>query len=237
VRSRNDGVRRRRSRDAALALVCAVALVAGCRKWDNPYDPVGNHPPTVPRYPDPADSSVRTNVGLVLSWHSYDPDSGDTAFFDIFVDTVLPPGLVQAGWTDTTFQPTAVAGSTEYYWCVVAYDNHGDSAVGPVWRFTTSAAVVVTAPDTGAQMRIGSQDTITWTGGPPAGDSIVLYQSADNGVSWNRLGQANLPGHFVWQVPAPSTDSARVKVKFYASLDTFVGTSGRFEIQDTILRR
>jgi hypothetical protein len=210
-----------------------LALLVTCRKWDNPLDPTGNHPPAVPKYPSPADSSIRINVGLVLSWHSYDPDSGDTAYFDIFMGTTSAPGLVQAGWTDTTFQPTNVACSTEYYWRVIAYDNHGDSTVGPVWQFTTAASISVTAPDSGQQLRINSQDTITWTGGPPAVDSTVLYRSLDDGASWNRLGRATSVGQFVWQVPAPATGSARVKVKDYVLADTMAGISGRFEIQDT----
>jgi hypothetical protein len=40
-------------------------------------------------------------------------------------------------------------------------------------------------------------------------------------------------GQFVWQVPAPATGSARVKVKDYVLADTMAGISGRFEIQDT----
>ena len=215
----------RRNLKTALALVAVIALLSGCRKWDNGYDPIGNHRPAVPKYPRPLDSGLVMNTGLVLSWHSYDPDSGDTAYFDIFMETASLPGLVQTGWTDTTFQPTSVACATEYYWRIIAYDNHGDSTVGPVWQFTTADSISVTAPDTGEQLRINSEDTITWIGGPPAVDSTVLYRSVDDGASWNLLGRATSPGQFVWQVPGPTTDSARVKVVAYASTDTMTGTS------------
>jgi len=225
----------RGSGGVALVLFAAViALVLACRKWDNPLDPTGNHPPAVPKYPSPADSSIRTNVGLVLSWHSYDPDSGDTAYFDVFMGTASPPGLLQAGWTDTTFQPTNLACSTEYHWRVIAYDNHGDSTVGPLWQFQTVAPLTVTAPDTGERLRMYTTDTIAWTGGQPIVDSTVLYRSVDDGASWNRLGRATSPGQFVWQVPGPMTDSARVKVVAYASTDTMTGTSSRFAIEDTL---
>ncbi len=229
-----NGVGCRRNLKAALALVAGIVLLSSCRKWDNPYDPVGNHPPAVPKYPNPADSSVRANVGLVLSWHSYDPDSGDTAYFDIYIGTDSPPSLVQTGRVDTTFQPTALAGSTRYFWRIRAYDNHGDDTTGPIWQFTTAAPVLVTAPDTGQHLSINSQDTIIWIGGPLVGvDSTLVYWSADDGASWIRLGLATTLGQFIWQVPSPVTGSARVKVTDYVPADSLAGISGRFAIQDT----
>jgi hypothetical protein len=229
-----DRVTCRRNLKTALALVAGIALLSGCREWDNGYDPIGNHPPAVPKYPRPLDSGLVMNAGLVLSWHSYDPDSGDTAYFDIFMGTASPPGLVRAGWADTTFQPTSVACATEYYWRVIAYDNHGDSAVGPVWQFTTADSISVTVPDTGERLRIGSQDTIAWIGGLPAVDSTVLYRSNDDGASWTRLGSTASPGQFIWQVFGPATESARVKVVACSSTDTMTGTSSRFAIEETL---
>jgi hypothetical protein len=220
-----------------LAVFLTVLLVlSGCREWDNPFDPVGNQPPAVPKYPHPADSSITTDLGLTLSWQGYDPDQGDTAFFDIFIGTASPPGLVQAGWTDTTFQPAGLACSTEYFWQVIARDNHGDSMPGPVWRFTTAAPISVTSPDTGEQLRANSQDTIAWVGGPPcAADSTAVYWSGSDGSAWFRLGLATEPGRFAWQVPASATDSARVRVMVYVRAEVLSGISGRFEIHDTTL--
>jgi hypothetical protein len=275
VRGRS-GVQRTKDKvlgNGAVALAACVAIlsvISGCRKWDNPIDPTGNRPPIVPSYPRPADSGLGRDSGLVLSWHSYDPDDGDTAYFDILLGTSSPPGLVQSAWTDTIFQPTNVVGSTEYYWRVIAYDNHGDSAVGPLWQFQTAEPVLVTAPDSGERLRMYTTDTIVWTGGPEAvrrtlnascmtlksdgvkrlasssghrpsdvlaaADSTVIYRSTNDGASWIRLGQATIPGQFIWEVPAPATESARVRVRAYAATDTMTGTSGRFAIEDTLLR-
>jgi hypothetical protein len=221
-------------RVALTALVAVTALVVACRTWDNHFDPIGNHPPTTPSRPSPADSGVVGDSGLVLSWHSHDQDGGDTAYFDIFMGTDSPPGLVQTGWADTTFQTIGLVGSTEYYWRIAAYDNHGDSAIGPLWQFTTADSISVTAPDTGEQLRIGSQDTITWSGGLPSVDSSVLYQSTDDGASWTWLGSITSPGQFVWQVVGPATESARVRIVACSSTDTMTGTSGRFAIEDTL---
>lgn len=148
-------------------LVALFALALTCRKWDNPLDPTGDHPPTVPSYPSPTDLGLGRVPGLVLHWHSQDPDSGDTAYFNIFLGTDSPPAPTRDSWTDTTFQPTGVAPSMQYYWQVVAYDNHGDTAIGaPVWRFQTAAPILVSAPDTGERLKTYTTDTITWTGGP-----------------------------------------------------------------------
>lgn len=230
VHGRGDRARGVGGIRTALLLVFLLPGLA-CRIWDNPLDPVGNQPPAVPRSPSPADSSIQTDLDLVLSWQSYDPDRGDTLHFDIFMGTTSPPGLVQSGWRHTTFQPTDVADSTRYYWRVTAYDNHGDSTVGPLWQFQTYAALAVTAPDAGEQLPMHSQDPVTWTGGPPGtADSTVLSLSVNEGAAWTRLGKTASAGRFAWEVPAPATESAKVKGKVCALTDTMTGRGGRFEI-------
>jgi len=223
----------------ALALfVAVVALVLTCRKWDNPLDPTGNQAPSVPSNPSPADSGMGRDSGLVLSWQSQDPDSGDTAYFDVFFDTTSSPGLAQARCTVTTFQPTNVHSAKQYYWRVIAYDNHNDSAFGPFWQFQAVSPLRITAPDSGDRLIVYSTDTIIWTGGPSgAADSIVIHRSTDDGLSWIRLGQVATPGEFIWQVPVPPTEYARVKVVAYASTDTITGTSGRFAVEDSAAAR
>ena len=214
--------------------VAGLALVLTCRKWDNPHDPTGDQPPSMPSNPSPADFGMGRDSGLVLSWQSQDPDVGDTAYFDVFFDTASPPRLAQAGSTDTTFQPTNVHSARQYYWRVIAYDNHNDSAVGPLWQFQAVSPFRITAPDSGARLKVYSTDTIIWTGGPPgAVDSIIIHRSTDDGLSWIRLGQVATPGEFIWQVPAPPTEYARIKVVAYASTDNMTGTSGRFAIADS----
>jgi hypothetical protein len=260
VRSQNGEVRCRQGWKVVLVLAAAGALLASCRKWDNPLDPIGNRPPEVPSHPSPTDSGIGKDVGLVLSWRSVDPDIGDTAYFDVFLGTDTNPSLVRDRLTKTNFQPTNVACSTQYYWRIVAYDNHDDSAVGPLWRFQTVPALAVTAPDTGDRLEVYSTDTIAWTGGPTTAsrttgrtsgaiqtsgrslaperlarlDSTIVFRSTDDGVSWTRLDRATAAGLLVWQVAGPATESARVRVVVYASGDTVSGISGRFEIYDTM---
>jgi hypothetical protein len=216
-----------------VVFVFAAVLLLTCRKWDNPLDPTGNHPPWEPSNPRPSDFGFGTSIGLVLSWESHDPDEGDQACFAVAFGTDSALSVFKENGFDTTFRPTGVVCSTRYYWRVKAYDEF-DTVVGPVWQFLTVPALAVTAPDTGEQMRMYSQDTVTWTGGPPGvGDSTLLYLSVDDGASWTRLGKAASPGRFVWEVPAPATESARVKVKVFALSDTMTGKSGRFTVVDT----
>ena len=222
-------------RVALTALIAVTALVLTCRKWDNRLDAIGNHPPTAPTNPSPADSGIGQDSGLVLSWHSHDLDDGDSVYFTILFDTVAPPETVAAGWTDTTFGLPKLDSPKRYYWQVIASDNHDTSAAGPIWQFQTVVPLAVTAPDTGERLTLYTTDTITWTGGPSgAVDSIIIQRSTDDGAAWSRLGQATTPGQCVWQVPAPATEYARVRVQVYLSTTAMTGTSGRFAIEDTL---
>jgi hypothetical protein len=236
-----------------------------CRKWDNPLDPTDNHAPWVPSNPRPRDSGFSTGAGLVLSWQSHDPDEGDVAYFAVAFGTDSSLPVFEENGFDTTFRPTGVVCSTQYYWRVKAYDDF-DTVLGPVWRFQTVPALAVTAPDSGDKLETYTTDTIKWTGGPSGAecatgaspvvftadgagrrgldaaavlagpDSVVVSRSTDDGVSWVRLGPATTPGQYIWQVPAPPTEYARVRVQVFALTDTMTGTSGRFVIRDTITR-
>lgn len=201
VRSRGDG-------RLVLVVVAAVALVLACRKWDNPLDPTGDNPPTVPSNPSPADSGQVSDTGLVLSWQSHDPDGGDTAYFDVFFDTVSPPRLVRAGWTDTTYRPTNMYGARRYYWRVIAYDSHSDTAFGPFWQFQVVSRLSVTASCGGARLTT-------------AGSGF--------GSAWQRH-PAGSSGRFPPRRPSLPAS----KVQAYVSASPMGGTSGRLAIQDTL---
>ena len=213
-----------------------------------------NYAPNQPHSPTPGDSSAGIMPHTVLSWRCGDPDSVDIVTYDIYFGTSDPLDCVAKGQRDSSFIPADLQYDSNYYWSIVARDESGDSAVGPLWQFRTAAPLSITAPDTGERLTMYSIDTMAWTGGPPismrgggfgvrepraagilaAPDSVVIHRSTDDGASWIRLGRATTPGQFVWQVPAPATESARVRVRVYASTDTMTGTSGRFAIDDTI---
>jgi uncharacterized protein (TIGR02145 family) len=50
---------------------------------------------------------------------------------------VNPPPLVYSGQVLTTYYPGILEANTEYFWLIIAHDNHSNSTYGPDWSFTT----------------------------------------------------------------------------------------------------
>ena len=65
--------------------------------------------------------------------------------YDVYFGTnTTPPfgatiGPYPAAQSSITCDPGILAPNTEYYWKIVARDNHGIAREGPVWTFTTVA--------------------------------------------------------------------------------------------------
>jgi YVTN family beta-propeller protein len=164
-------------------LFALVAFVLTCRKWNNPLDPTGNRAPATPSHPAPDSAATGRDTGLVLAWQSQDPDSGDTVWFDIYFGKTTPPALLRDSWLDTTFRPSSVIHvewEKQYFWQVLARDNHGDTSRGPVWGFTTAAVNRVPRvpsaprPDSGAT-GLPLQPILSWQGGDPDSGNRVTY--------------------------------------------------------------
>ena len=168
---------------AAFGLAAVFTLLSftpfGCRKWNNP--------PEAPSSPSP-DSGAR-NVGIrpVLSWVSDDTD-GDTVRFDVYLgtdsfdirDSVPGAPLMEAGWAHDTLTSSALQLNRRYYWQVLARDSHGDSAMGPLWTFTTTATnrppnrPNSPSPDSGA-IGVPRLATLSWKGGDPDSGDVARY--------------------------------------------------------------
>ncbi len=73
-----------------------------------------------------------------LIWTCSDPD-GDPLQYDLYVGTGNPPGIMDAGLTDTTFVLGGLHADTTYYWQVAASDTHKHRVLSPVWYFHTLA--------------------------------------------------------------------------------------------------
>ena len=58
--------------------------------------------------------------------------------YDVYFGTSSTPPLVSNDQSGTTYDPGTLAYNTQYYWKIVATDNHAASTTGPLWDFTTA---------------------------------------------------------------------------------------------------
>lgn len=98
--------------------------------------PLVNSPPYTPSNPSPIDGATDVNIFSELSWDGGDPDVYDTVTYDVYFGTTNPPPQVINNQTETTYNPI-MDYKTQYYWKIVAWDNHNAKAEGPIWSFTT----------------------------------------------------------------------------------------------------
>ena len=98
-----------------------------------------NYPPYTPTNPYPADSAITIPVDTDLSWTGGDPDQEDTVTYDIYFGTTSSPPKIISNQSGTSYGPGTLYYGTTYYWKIVAWDNHGVSASGSIWHFTTTS--------------------------------------------------------------------------------------------------
>jgi len=88
-----------------------------------------NLPPMVPFNPQPPDGSTNQPIATYLTWTCFDPED-DPLTYDIL--------FLTKGQTGEFFDPAAsFEYNTTYYWKIIAHDDHGNAAEGPLWTFTT----------------------------------------------------------------------------------------------------
>jgi len=102
--------------------------------WD--FTTGTNDPPYTPNSPNPTDGAIDVPVDVSLCWEGGDPD-GDSCTYDLYFDTVTPPGIFKHDLTGTCYGITGMSHLTTYYWKIVSRDVHGAETEGPVWSFTT----------------------------------------------------------------------------------------------------
>lgn len=101
----------------------------------------GNNPPNVPSILSPANHASNVPITTSLSWTGGDPDQYDTVTYDVYFGTSSSPPKMVSNQLGTIYNPGGtLAYSTQYYWKIVAWDNHGAPTVGPVWYFITKSS-------------------------------------------------------------------------------------------------
>ena len=101
-----------------------------------------NNQPNVPSSPSPVNHAMAVDIDADLSWTGRDPDVGDTVVYDVYFGSSATPPLVSNDQPGTIYDPGVLSYNTQYYWKIMATDNHGASTMGPLWDFTTGAEPV-----------------------------------------------------------------------------------------------
>ena len=101
-------------------------------RWFNPVP--------YPTAPTPRDGAELQLKDVGLNWSVSGP-TGSMVTFDVHFGNNPEPPLVAPGQQPTTYDPGTLDHLTTYYWRIVARDEQGNHATGPVWSFTTEDEV------------------------------------------------------------------------------------------------
>ena len=148
--------------------------------WDFTTVEEINNPPNIPANPSPADGAINVGLSVDLEWTGGDPD-GDAVTYDVYFGTVNPPPKVMSNQTATIYDPGTLSYSTLYFWRIVAWDSHGATTPGPLWRFTTigegnNPPNIPTNPSpANGATSVDITTDLRWTGGDPDSGDTVTY--------------------------------------------------------------
>ncbi len=119
-----------------------VLMLANCGE-DNKNNSINsptNSPPDTPYYPTPGNNATYQSIETDIYWRCTDPD-GTILTYDVFFGTEEEPPRINEKQSETVYYLGTLDAFTTYYWKIIAYDSYNDSAVGPVWNFTTGPGV------------------------------------------------------------------------------------------------
>lgn len=97
--------------------------------------------PYIPSNPSPPNGTINQSVDTDLSWAGGDP-GGDSVTYDVYFEAgeSVPSIVVCHDTALTRCDLDMLDYDTEYYWQVVATDEHGATTAGPVWTFSTHSS-------------------------------------------------------------------------------------------------
>ncbi len=141
-----------------------------------------NNPPFTPHDPMPIDYATNISLNTLLQWMGGDPDVDDNVTYDVYLGSTLPLPKVSANQSRPWYKSQTPSYNTTYYWKIVAWDNHGLSTAGPIWRFTTTSKAGNHPPNVPSNPSPPNQATsvdidaaLSWTGGDPDAGDFVFY--------------------------------------------------------------
>jgi hypothetical protein len=108
-----------------------------------PELPLENNAPNIPTNLEPSNGLTNGSIDMNLYWTGGDPDAGDTVSYEIHFGTdPNPSAITTVGPYDNTkttreYDLGTLDYNTQYFWYIIAIDNHNASSSGPIWNFTT----------------------------------------------------------------------------------------------------
>ncbi len=94
--------------------------------------------PGTPSNPSPSNGATGVSTSPTLSWSA----TSNTDSYDVYFGTSSYAPYV-GNTTSTSYTPTGLNQGTTYYWKIVAKNDCGNSASGPVWSFTINHSGVI----------------------------------------------------------------------------------------------
>ena len=139
---------------------------------------VTNSPPYISII-SPSNGTSGIGINADLKWSGGDPD-GDNVTYDVYFGDSSPPTKVTSTpQSGTTYDPGTMNYTDTYYWQIVAYDDHGHTATGPIWSFTTASE---STPGGGGSGTTGGGGTGGVVNNPPTADASASETTGVVGV-------------------------------------------------------
>ena len=108
----------------------------------------GSLPPYEPNNPSPGSDATDIDVNVFLHWEGGDPNTDDIVKYDVFFGRNQNDlDLVSEDQASKNYVPGTLEYLKDYYWKIIAKDNHGHSTTGPIWHFTTEDWDYTALPD------------------------------------------------------------------------------------------
>ena len=199
-------------------------------------------PPNTPSNPDPTDGATGVDINKDLSWTG---GPGSTITYDVYFGTATDPPLVVPGQSGTTYDPGTMNYETTYYWKIVAWDSQGNSAVGPIWHFTTlnnpnepPSIPDISGPSKG---KPGTSYKFDFVSTDPENDEIYYYVDWGDGTNSGWLGPhtsgATASANHMWSIKGVYPIKAKAKDEHGAESDwgTFQFSAPRLPISTNTL--
>jgi uncharacterized protein YlxW (UPF0749 family) len=100
------------------------------------FTTVPNAPPDEPSYLFPGNATDNYPDALILQWECKDPDE-DSLTYDVTLGIGDDLTVEETGILSTKLLVSELKTGTQYFWKVIAKDDFGGIAEGPLWTFST----------------------------------------------------------------------------------------------------